>query len=146
MLAAYYCREPLSERAERALRSAPEVCLSDLTGLELTAAVSRKVRARGLSPESARAILDLFTEHLEQGVYRRLAITAAHFLRAREQLSRLDTPLRTLDALHLAVAADSGATLLTADRTLHAVARAAGLGSRLLTERKSRFHPARHRP
>lgn len=45
VLAAFYLPEPLSERAERVVRSEAAPAISDLTGVEPFSAVPRKVRA-----------------------------------------------------------------------------------------------------
>ena len=43
ILAAYYCPEPLSSQAQRALRESVERAISPLAELELTSAIARKV-------------------------------------------------------------------------------------------------------
>jgi predicted nucleic acid-binding protein len=41
-----------------------------------------------------------------------------HYSKAREYVARLDTSLRTFDALHLAIAHANKCTLVTADKQL----------------------------
>ena len=54
-------------------------------------------------------------EHSEATHFKRLSIDATHYEVARDWVGRFVTPLRTLDALHLAVCFASDAALLTAD-------------------------------
>jgi uncharacterized protein len=61
-------------------------------------------------------ILDLFGSHIADGFYRRISLGAEHFMKARQLVCSMDSPLRTLDALHLAVAIAEALTLVTADR------------------------------
>ena len=57
----------------------------------------------------------------------------AHYQLAREWISRFQTPLRTLDALHLACASSNELCLVTADDGLAESAEALGLEWRLLS-------------
>jgi len=50
VLAAYYCPEPLSDKAEEFILASGTPVITDLTRLELFSAISRKVR-EGLAPE-----------------------------------------------------------------------------------------------
>lgn len=52
--------------------------------------------------------------------------------RAREWISRFQTPLCTLDALHLAIASLNNITLVTADQGLAASAGVLGVAVQLL--------------
>jgi hypothetical protein len=84
-------------------------------------------RAGEVSRSDARRVEREFVGHLEGGLFRRLAVEPEHFLRARELIARFETPLPTLDALHLCVAAAHRLTLVTADRTLKRSAEALGV-------------------
>ena len=57
----------------------------------------------------------------------------AHYVQARRWIESLAAPLRTLDALHLAVAHGHSIPLLTADRQLARAARKLAVRIRLLT-------------
>jgi len=118
VLAAYYCPEPLSERAQQALLAAQEPAISWLVEVELASALSRKVRNRAMRAADAHQSLAAFESHLEQGLYVRLPVHAGHFAKAREWLATFALPLQTLDAVHLAVAAIQGCPILTADVSL----------------------------
>ena len=132
VLVAYYLPEPLSERAERALRRAGTPSISPLVELEFASVLGRKVRARELAPAAARAALEQFRAHQEEGLYRRLEIGTTDYDQARRWVEAFGPPLRTLDALHLSVAALAGARLLTADAQLARAARALRVPCRLL--------------
>jgi predicted nucleic acid-binding protein len=53
VLAAFYVPEPLSAKAERAVRSEAKPAISELTELEFFSAVARKVRSGGLARPTA---------------------------------------------------------------------------------------------
>lgn len=125
VLAAYYLPEPLSERAERILRRGGTPAISPLVELEFASVLARKIRARELAPSAARAAIEEFRAHQEAGLYRKIEIGAAHYEQARRWVEAFSPPLRSLDALHLAVAAGDAAALLTADAQLARAARAA---------------------
>ena len=127
ILAAYYCPEPLSRRAERVVRSVVRPAISDLTEVELYSALSRKVRLGELKSTDAGRIAAEFRAHVDGRLYRRIAIEPRHFEMAREWLGGFAIALRTLDALHLAVAASERLALATADRALARIARALGV-------------------
>ena len=116
--------------------------VSELVGLELASVVARKVRTRELSAAGARAALSQFRRHELAGFYQVAQVNSACWARARRWIERLRTPLHTLDALHLAIAARSGCVLLTADVQLARAARRLRVRRRLLSppgNRKARL-------
>ena len=118
ILAAYYCPEPLSSRAQHALQREERLAISWLVETEFLSVLARKVRKRELRAAEGLRVLAVFQAHLEQGIYQRLALEREHFAKAREWLASFTVPLQTLDALHLAVAAMLGCPILTADARL----------------------------
>jgi predicted nucleic acid-binding protein len=118
LLVAYYCPEPLSEKAEIFLTSHSPLVISTLTELELFSAVSRKVREKDLNRPSARRILAKFLSHLDGHFFASLPVTTHHLRLARDWIGQFNTSLRSLDALHLAVASLEGLTMVTGDRDL----------------------------
>lgn len=132
VLAAYYCPEPLSDRAQQALREGGEPAISWLVEVELVSALARKVRVREMRAADSRRIQGLFQSHLEQGIYTRLALDGAHFAKARELLATFTVTLQTLDALHVAVAAIQDCPFLTADARLAKACEKAGVTARLI--------------
>lgn len=127
VLVAYYCAEPLSRQAERLVRSAIGPAISDLTEVELLSALTRKVQARALRGVDASTIAAEFRGHVDANLYRRIELERSHFRQAVVWLSRFTTSLRTLDALHLAVAASHDFDLATFDRDLARAARTLGV-------------------
>ena len=132
VLVAYYCPEPLSEKAEEIITASGKPAISSLTHLELFSAISRKVR-EGLNPEDGNRIIRQFENHLkEQKLYRLLDIDEHHYTMAANWIAQFNTPLRSLDGLHLAVSAAAQLNLLTADGKLAEAARFFGLEVTLL--------------
>lgn len=132
ILAAYYCPESLSLIAEKTLKNCAPV-ISDLTETELASAVSKKVRGRELSLLDAQKILALFQSHLEDGFFQKIAIQPQYFALANSWIKQFITPLRTLDALHLAVAQKQNLPLITGDKSLAQAAKKLGVKFHLLT-------------
>jgi uncharacterized protein len=127
VLAAYYCPEILSNRVQAFLSAQINPAISNLTDVELFSAVSRKVRMGELSHADGNRILSKFQAHLTSNLYRVIPIEMQHWRIARGWLSLFNTPLRTLDALHLAVASAEGLILYTSDRQLISSANALGI-------------------
>jgi predicted nucleic acid-binding protein len=123
VLGAYYCPEPLSETAESALRKVRGPVVSSLSDVEFCSLISRKRRLKELTERQAGEILNLFDAHVAEGFYRRIALSAEHFFKARQLILVADSGLRTLDALHLAAAVTESLTMLTADREFAKAAR-----------------------
>ena len=133
VLAAYYCPEPLSEKAEEIIIASGRPAISILTRIELFSAISRKVR-EGMAPEDGNKIIRQFEYHLiEQKLYRQLALDEHHYTMAANWIAQFNTPLRSLDGLHLAVSSAAQLNLLTADIKLAECARFFGLDVTLLT-------------
>lgn len=133
VLAAYYCPEPLSSLAQKALQEPVERPVSPHVELELTSAIARKVRTRRMRRKDAQRVLDLFRSHLEQGIYTRLGVDAAHFAEARDWITTFTVSLQPLDALHIAVAKMSGCSILTADAVLAKACTKVGTSARLIS-------------
>lgn len=123
VLGAYYCPEALSAAAEDALRRVEVPVISVLGELEFSSLIAKKQRLRELNASQAKKILDLFAEHVTEGFYRRISLTAEHYLKARQFVAETRIALHTLDALHLAAATLESLPLLTADKGLAAAAK-----------------------
>ena len=132
VLAAYYCPEPLSEKVENFLLSSKNVFISDLTEVELTSAVSRKVREKELTASDANKILNQFQYHIDHQLYHYLSIDSSHYQHARKWIASFNAPLRTLDAIHLALAATNNIELVTSDKQLAQSAEYFGVDVQLL--------------
>ena len=126
------CPESLSNLAEKYLLSARRPAISQLTEVELASAVSRKVREKRLTETDGLRILDAFQTHIDTSMYTYLILDSRHYRLARSWISRLSTPLGTLDALHLAVSATSDLELITADHQLAESAKKLGIEAELI--------------
>ncbi|MBD2412321.1 hypothetical protein FACHB389_25030 [Nostoc calcicola FACHB-389] len=127
IVAPLYWVEPLSDRVEELVLSETEIGLSQLVEVEFVSALSRRVRMREISQDDATAIVERFQTDIDTGFYTRITLEAIHYHLAREWISRFTTSLRTLDALHLAVAFQNNIKLVTADAALAASAQFLGV-------------------
>jgi predicted nucleic acid-binding protein len=132
VVVAYYVPESKSGRIQALYRAHRTLTISELVELEVIAAVSLRVRIGDLERDSAMQVMSMFNEHLDAGLYARVLLQAGHFRWARDVISRLDLPLKSPDALHLAVAQREGLRLLTADRQLARNAETLGVSSELI--------------
>ena len=73
------------------------------------------MRRGELSEEDAQGVQELFRRHCDQGLYHVVPIQEGDYRRARQWMAQRSTSLRTLDALHLAVADRRDVQVLTAD-------------------------------
>jgi predicted nucleic acid-binding protein len=137
VLVAYYVPEALSQAAEDLLLDEPGPTLSELTEVEFLSALARKVRQQELTRQAATRVRGLFVTHLEAGYFRRLTLNRHHYSLARDWIGLFETPLRTLDALHLAAAGLAELELVTADHGLAQSAEALGLSCQLVEAAKS---------
>ncbi len=99
-------------------KSKEQFCISRLAETEFFSALACKKRTKELSQSEISSITALFHHHLTQLIYEKVYITDAVFEAAIHFLTSYKTHLRTLDALHLACAANMNATLITADKIL----------------------------
>ncbi|HEY9655241.1 MAG TPA: type II toxin-antitoxin system VapC family toxin, partial [Crinalium sp.] len=118
MLAPFYWAEALSDEVECLFRNEVELAISQLVEVELFSALSRRVRMGEIEREEALLVVERFQTDLEDGFYRRIMLEPAYYTTARDWISQFATPLRTFDALHLAIAAATGMPLITADKSL----------------------------
>lgn len=118
VLVSYYCPEKLSEVAEEFLINHNDLAISWLTGLEIYSAISRKIRINELSKFDGQAIRGQFVKNVEDNCYFLQPINKVHYESAREIIGHFNNSLRSLDALHLAIARQDTYTLVTADKVL----------------------------
>ncbi len=118
LLAAYYCPEVLSQKAEIFLTTHSPLAISNLTELEMFSALSRKVRGKELNRATASRISAKFLSHLDGRFYTCFSVQTQHVRLARDWIGQFNTDLKSLDAIHLAVASLEGITLVTADQNL----------------------------
>ena len=122
-LVAALAGEPLSERVWSWLASQPEgeVAISPWVVSELSSALSIKIRSGALTIEQRAQIFSNWHQLLEDGLLT-LSISTSHFETAARFADRHELGLRAADALHLAIAADAGCTLVTLDQVMAAAA------------------------
>jgi predicted nucleic acid-binding protein len=125
-LAKWYVAESDSDAFDDFIRDRTGACISRLTVVELRCALSRRRRNREISTGIERAAFKLFESHVRDGLLDVLTMHDAHFVGALQILEDLrQIPLRTLDALHLAVArANKINAIATADRIMASAAKA----------------------
>jgi len=128
-LAKWYLNEARSEEVEAFLRRQREALISRLTVLEFHCLLARRRRAAEIDVRMERRVLAAFEGDLRAGFLTVRPLEDAHVLAAIDLLNRLKAhPLRSLDALHLAIARAAGcASVATADRVLADAAAALGL-------------------
>ncbi len=126
VLAAYYCPEIISEKAEKLLLSVTLPFISYLTEVELFSVLSKKYRKRELSKNTVQKILEIYKIHLNENCYQRIHVKSEHYHCAGDLLASLDYALHSLDALHLAVAIHENIPFITADKNLVKVAKKIG--------------------
>ncbi|MBN1665108.1 MAG: type II toxin-antitoxin system VapC family toxin [Deltaproteobacteria bacterium] len=136
VLVAYYCPEPCADKADDFLSETDTPYISILTEIEIFSALSRKLRNKEMDQTAAKRIAARFLLHLEGHYYKYLPLGANHYALAREWISQFRLPLKTLDALHLALASCENLTIVTLDRQLHQNAKKLEIKSLLLDEQR----------
>ncbi len=127
VLVALLTTDALSTRADALLRALrPITLVSDFATAEFASALARRVRTGELATSLAHAAfanLDIWCARSAQTVETDATdVRAATFL-----LRRLDLPLRTADAINIAIAQRAGARLATFDAKMATAARALGV-------------------
>lgn len=107
---------------------AADLCISPLSAVELHCAIQRRHRTGSLDARQRRSAIGAFDREVEAGIYRVLAWPVSGFADTRSALERCrPIALRSLDALHLAVALHHRCTgFATADRVQARAARRLG--------------------
>ncbi|MBV2185106.1 MAG: type II toxin-antitoxin system VapC family toxin [Rhizobium sp.] len=123
-----YLIEPFSSEFETLFMQAPLVT-SRLSLVEMRCAVARKRRDRQITARIENRVTSEMATDIQDGALLIGEVGAAHFTAAFHLIDRLSgTPLRALDALHLAVAEQLAASAFaTADRHQADAAEALGL-------------------
>ena len=102
------------------------VLVSDLAAVELASAFSRLVRMRDMSRAEARRSFEAF-DAWRVDTSRRIQLSTADIATSEQYLRRLDLTLRTVDAMHIAIAWRMDAELATFDRHMADSARKLGV-------------------
>lgn len=125
-LAKRYLRETGSDKFDRFLGRLTSVSISRLTMVELRCLLGRRHRNRDLDAAAERRVAAAFDSDIARGFLEVHPLEDRHAIGASDLMIRLASlPLRTLDALHLAIAiAISADTVATADDTFAKAANA----------------------
>jgi uncharacterized protein len=119
--------EPESDALNRALVGIEDVIVSDLALTETASALGRRMREGRLSSAQSRRLYRE-AEKLAASCRRAEIAPPVHRRAERLLLTASTIPLRTLDALHVALAIETGAaTLVTFDPRLRDAAASQGL-------------------
>ncbi|MFN6961825.1 MAG: type II toxin-antitoxin system VapC family toxin [Rhodocyclaceae bacterium] len=123
-----YIAEALSNSFEAFFLSNAPLAISRLTYAEVRSALARRRRAGQIDARIEQSALQQCVTDLHEGALHLYPIEDGHIASAFDLIGRLcELPLRTLDAVHLSVAADLEATAFaTADRIQADAAQALG--------------------
>lgn len=116
-LAKWYLNEVGSESFVDFLQGLGSAVISSLTVTEMRSLLSRRRRMGDLSVELESLLFAALLSDIDRGWLLQAPVSDARFAEATNLIARYpEHPLRTLDALHLTVAADLGVSVLaTAD-------------------------------
>jgi len=119
-LAKWYLNEQESERFAAWMGEQNDTHISTLTVTEFRCLLARRERRKELGEVSAQQIFATFERDIEQGFLILHAVGNDDLMAARQLIERVGTiPLRTLDAMHLAIAERSDmASLASADKVM----------------------------
>ena len=128
-LAKWYVNEARSDEFDAFIRREEHAAISRLAVVELRCLLARKWRAKQIDGRTENRVLQTFESDIRTGYLTVYPLEDSHAITASDFLTRLKPhPLRTLDALHLAIARGLGAKrVATADRVMAAAATALGM-------------------
>jgi len=128
-LAKWYLNEPFSEKFETFIQEQPTAAISRLTVVELRCLLARRRRAGEITRTVESRVFAAFEEDIHAGFLQVYPVADEHLIAALSLITRLARfPLRTLDAMHLAIAQTIHARrLATADRAMANAGNAMGL-------------------
>ena len=128
-LAKWYLNEPFSEAFEEFIRAQPAAAISRLSVVELRCLFARRRRAGEITKAIETRVYAAFEKDVSGGSLQVHPVADEHVIAALGLIERLGRyPLRTLDALHLAIAQGIHCRqLATADKTMADAGKAAGL-------------------
>ena len=130
VLVSLYVPENTTVAAESLVAGESDVAVSALTLLETLVALERKRKAGGMTASAVSAVRSRIEADVNSQRLGRHAVEDADYHGADALSRQVPGPLRSLDAIHAAVAQRLGMELVTLDRRLYEAARAAGIPSR----------------
>lgn len=125
-----YLPESESDVLNELVRGRRDLMASDLAVTEIVSSLCRRQREGSLDSEALARLHRTILSHLQKGVFQRLELVPETHREAERLLVSLKhLPLRSADALHLALALQGQAmSVLTYDHRLAEAARQSGLG------------------
>jgi hypothetical protein len=133
VLVAFYLPEPMNSKVQKVCSGLDAIAISGLSEVEFHSAIARRIRMNELTKDDALKVVSQFKVHADGGFYRMIAIEQRDYMLARDWLVTFHTALRTLDALHLAIAFSNGLSVVTADKVLAESARHFGVKQQLIS-------------
>jgi uncharacterized protein len=128
-LAKWYLNEAGSEAFVEFLQGLDSAVISSLSVTEMRSLLSRRRRMGDISAELESVLFAALLDDIDRGWLQRYPLDDARFAEATNLIARYpEHPLRTLDALHLTVAAGLAVSIVaTADGVLADAALSMGL-------------------
>lgn len=129
-LVKFYYPEADSDKIEALLLKSSRIYISQLHVVEMASALMKKVRDRDLQKLKAAILWNTFLDDLQSGQIETISIEERHYFKAADlvQVFGERYGIKTLDALHLAVAhALVNVSFLCADKPLSRIARMMGI-------------------
>lgn len=128
-LAKWYLNEPFSEAFEEFIQEQETAAISRLTVVEFRCLLARRRRAGEITKAVESRVYTAFEGDVGTGSLQVYPVADEHLIAALGMIERLvKVPLRTLDALHLAIAQGIDCRrLATADKTMADAGKAIGL-------------------
>jgi predicted nucleic acid-binding protein len=133
LLVAALTREAATARVQLWLdqQDVAELVISDWIITEFASALSIKIRMNQLRIEDRAKAMSVFTRLTAESLIV-MPVTRAHFLAAARFAEQYVLGLRAGDALHVAIAAEQGATICTLDKRLAEAAVMLGVSAELV--------------
>ncbi len=128
-LAKWYLNEPFAEEFEAFIQEQPSAAISRLTVVEFRCLLARRRRTGEVTKSIESRVYASFEKDVGAGFLQVYPVADEHVIAALSLITRLGRyALRTLDALHLAIAQGIHCrALATADKTMADAGKAAGL-------------------
>ncbi len=126
--------ETYSNEAENFVNAHADLAASAWVDVELESVLNRKARTESMDPDLVTAIRMAYASLRAAQLAHALNVNDGILDYAAALLRDHGAPLRSADALHLAIAGSAGATLVTADRQLASAANHHGIEVRRLPE------------